>query len=249
MSDCWIGLGANLGDARAAFDAAWSLLRDHPQIEVRQRSGLYRTAPVGVNASEPFLNAVCCVSTTLAPLELLDVLQFIELTLGRTRELHWGPRTLDLDLLFVDEQIISEPRLTVPHPAAWYRRFVIDPLFDVAPTLRHPVLNLTIAELRQRLQIRPLSIAFGASWTSLVEQLRPEVASRYPNAQLISLGDPRTWPVVNMRVHLDNTEPLGSAWRGAIVADLRASPGDPTRRVIDFLTAVFDEPERIGDWP
>ena len=249
MSECWIGLGANLGDARAAFDAAWSMLRDHPQIEVRQRSGLYRTVPVGANAGEAFLNAVCCVSTTLAPLELLDVLQSIELTLGRTRELHWGPRTLDLDLLFVDEQIIREPRLTVPHPAAWYRRFVLDPLFEVAPTLRHPVLNLTIAELRQRLQIRPLSIAFGASWTSLVEQLRPEIASRYPNAQLISLGDPRAWPVVNMRVHLDNTEPLGPTWRGAIVADLRASPGDPTRRMIDFLTAVFDEPERIGDWP
>ena len=248
MSDCWIGLGANLGDARAAFDAAWSLLRDHPQIEIRQRSGLYRTAPVGANAGEAFLNAVCCISTTLAPLELLDVLQSIELTLGRTRELHWGPRTLDLDLLFVDEQVVTEPRLTVPHPAAWYRRFVIDPLAEVAPALRHPVLNLTIAELRQRLQQRPLSIAFGAPWASLVEQLRPEVASRFPNAQLVSLDNPHTRPIVNMRVHMDDTEPLGPDWCGAIAADLRATPGEPARRVIDFLTAVFDEPERIGDW-
>ena len=248
MSDCQIGLGANLGDARAAFDAAWSLLRDHPLIEVGKRSGLYRTAPVGADAGEAFLNAVGCVSTTLAPLELLDVLQSIERTLGRTRELHWGPRTLDLDLLFVDEQVVTMPRLTVPHPGAWHRRFVIDPLFEVAPTLRHPVLNLTVAELRQRLQIRPLSIAFGAPWLSLVEQLQPEVASRFPNARLVGLGDPRSWPVVNMRVHLDNAEPLGPVWRGAIVADLRAAPGEPARRVIDFLTAVFDEPERIGDW-
>lgn len=248
MSDCWIGLGANLGDARAAFDAAWSLLRDHPQIGVRQRSGLYRTAPVGANAGEAFLNAACCISTTLAPLELLDVLQSIERTQGRTRGVHWGPRTLDLDLLFVDEQIISEPRLTVPHPGAWYRRFVIDPLVEVAPTLKHPVLNLTVEELRQRLQIRPLSIAFGPSWDALVEHLRPEVASRFLNAQLVSLHDPRTWPVVNMRVHLDDSEPLRPSSPGAIVADLRAAPGDPARRVIDFLTAVFDEPERMGDW-
>ena len=248
MSDCWIGLGANLGNARVALDAAWSLLRDHPQIEVRQRSGLYRSAPVGANAGEAFLNAVCCVSTTLAPLELLDVLQSIELTLGRTRELHWGPRTLDLDLLFIDEQVVTEPRLTVPHPAAWYRRFVIDPLVEVAPALRHPVLNLTVEELRQRLQIRPLSIAFGSPWASLVEQLRPEVAARFPNAQLVSLGDPLTSPAVAMRVHLDNNEPLGPSSPGAIVADLRPAPGDPARRVIDFLTAVFDEPERIGDW-
>lgn len=248
MSDCWIGLGANLGDARAAFDAAWSLLRDHPQIEVRQRSGLYRTAPVGANAGEAFLNAVCCVSTTLAPLELLDVLQSIELTLGRTRELHWGPRTLDLDLLFVDRQIIHGPRLTVPHPAAWYRRFILDPLAEVVPALRHPVLRLTIAALRLWLQQRPLVIALGAPWAALIEQLRPEVTSRFPHARLVSLGDPHTWPVVNLRIHLDDGELLGPNGRGAVVADLSATPGEPARRVIDFLTAVFDEPERIGDW-
>jgi len=248
MSDCWIGLGANLGNGRVAFDAAWELLRDHSQIEVRQRSGFYRTAPVGQAAGGEFINAVCHISTTLTPLDLLNLLQSIESTLGRTREVHWGPRTLDLDLLFVDDQVINEPRLAIPHPAAWYRRFVVDPLAEIAPTLRHPVLNLTVEELRQRLRIRPLSIAFGAPWAALVEQLQPEVAFRFPNAQLVSLGEPLTWPVVNMRVHLDNSEPLGPSWRGAIVADLRASPGDPARRVIDFLTAVFDEPERISDW-
>ncbi|MEK6262471.1 MAG: 2-amino-4-hydroxy-6-hydroxymethyldihydropteridine diphosphokinase [Planctomycetota bacterium] len=253
MSDCWIGLGANLGNGRAAFDDAWTLLRDHPQIAVRQRSGLYRTAPVGHAAGGEFLNAVCGISTALASLELLDVLQSLESTLGRTREIQWGPRTLDLDLLFVDQQIICEPRLTVPHPAAWYRRFVVDPLFEIVPTLRHPALNLTIAELRQRLQQRPLSIAFGAPWASLVEQLQSEVAFQFPNARLVSLCDRPTEPVVSepvvhMRICLDNSEPLGPSWHGAIVADLRAAPGDPARRVIDFLTAVFDEPERIGDW-
>lgn len=248
MSQCWIGLGANLGNAKAAFDAAWVLLCDHPQIEIHQRSGLYRTTPVGADAGEAFLNAVCCVSTTLAPLELLDLLQSIELTLGRTREVHWGPRTLDLDLLFVDQKIVCEPRLTVPHPAAWYRRFVIDPLVEIAPSLTHPLLNLTVAELRQRLRHRPLSIAFGKQWTSLVEQLQPEVTIRFPSAQLVSLADSRTEPNANVRVHLDNTESLGLDWHGAIVADLRSSPGDAARRVIDFLTAVFDDPERMSGW-
>ena len=248
MSDCWIGLGANLGDGRAAFDAACSLLRDHPQVEVRQRSGLYRTDPVGHAAGGEFLNAVCGISTTLAPLELLDLLQSIESTLGRTREIHWGPRTLDLDLLFVDVQVVDEPRLTVPHPAVSYRRFVVDPLAEIAPTLRHPVVNLTVEELRQRLRIRPLSIAFGAPQAALVEQLRPEVAARFPNARLVCVDDPRASPVADIRVRLDSSDLLVPTYLGAIVADLRASPGDPTRRVIDFLTAVFDEPERIGDW-
>lgn len=248
MSECWIGLGANLGDAQATFDAAWILLRDHPQIEVRQRSGLYRTAPVGANAGEAFLNAVCSVSTTLAPLELLDVLQSIERTLGRTREIHWGPRTLDLDLLFVDEQIIREPRLTVPHPAACYRRFVIDPLAEIAPNLTHPPLNLTALELRQRLQRRPLVIALDVACLPLIEQLRPELTSRFPNAKLVRFDSLETGSPVDVQVRVDNTESAKVARRPVIMADLSASPGDPPRRMIDFLTAVFDEPERVGDW-
>jgi 2-amino-4-hydroxy-6-hydroxymethyldihydropteridine diphosphokinase len=248
VTECWIGLGANLGNGRTAFDAAWSLLREHPRIKAGNRSGLYRTTPVGQAAGGEFLNAVYGVSTTLAPLELLDVLQSIESTLGRTREIHWGPRTLDLDLLFVDEQVIAEPRLIVPHPAAWYRRFVIDPLAEIAPALRHPLVNLTVAELRQRLRVRPLSITFGAPWVALVEQLRLEVASRFPLARLLSLADPSPPPIANLRIRLDDTESLGPTECGAIVADLSALPGDPARRVIDFLTAVFDEPERVGDW-
>ncbi len=248
MPDCWIGLGANLGDGRAAFDAAWSLLRDHPQIEVRQRSGLYRTAPIGQAAGGEFLNAVCRLTTTLAPLELLHQLQTIESALGRTRDVRWGPRTLDLDLLFVEEQVIDEPRLTVPHPGSWYRRFVVDPLAEIAPTLRHPLLNLTIAELRQRLQRRPLSVAFGAPWAALVEQLRPEVASRFPDARLVRVDAPHTPSEPDIRVRLNSGDAPTPTCLGAIVADLRASPGDPARRVIDFLTTVFDEPERIGDW-
>lgn len=248
MPECWIGLGANLGDARAALDAAWSMLRDHSQVEVRHRSGLYRTAPVGANAGEAFVNAVCCVSTTLTPLALLDELQSIERNLGRTRELHWGPRTLDLDLLFFGGQVVAEPRLTVPHPAAWYRRFVIDPLVEIAPTFRHPVLDRTIEELRQHLRVRPLSVAFGDTWTSLVAHLQQEVASRFPSARLISLGASDASSVAHVRVHPDDSEPPWSTSRGEFVADLRAAPGDLARRVIDFLTAVLDEPQRIGDW-
>jgi 2-amino-4-hydroxy-6-hydroxymethyldihydropteridine diphosphokinase len=248
MSDCWIGLGSNQGNGRAAFEAAWESLRAHPQIAVHRRSGLYQTSPVGLSAGGEFLNAVCGLSTTLAPLELLDLLQSIEATLGRTRELHWGPRTLDLDLLLVDEQLIDEPRLTVPHPAASYRRFVVDPLVEVAPGLRHPVLNLTITELLEQLQQRPLSIAFGTSWASLVEHLRPGVASRFPAARLISLSDPGVLPAGHMRVCLQGSEPFTPDCQGTIIADLRTTPGDSAERVFDFLTAVFDEPKRIGDW-
>ena len=255
MTAAWIGLGANLGDARSAFDAALSQLDAHPQISVLARSGLYQTAPVGQLAGNAFLNAVCRVETSLAPLEMLDVLQSIEKQLGRQRGIPWGPRTLDLDLLFFGEQLIESPRLTVPHPGAWYRRFVLDPLIEIAPDLKHPLFQVSLSELRDRLQARPLYIRLAPHWTALCETARDQIAAQFPSITLTaddSSCEPEGRATRSLRLRL-----LSDDWQATadaaspcpfsqLVADLTASPGEPLEKVIDFLTALHDEPQRLG---
>lgn len=242
MSDAWIGIGANLGEPRAAFDTVWQELHHHPDIRLRQRSGIYHTSPVGMHAGSTFSNAVFSLSTTLRPLELLDLLQSIETGLGRTRDVRWGPRPIDLDLLFIGEQVLNDPRLTLPHPAAWYRRFVLDPLFELAPGLRHPVLGLTIAELRELLAARPL---FIQCQDPVINALSTGFQAKFPDVRIVAaeLNSPAT-----IGIRLSRDELHGESWRGIPVADLSTTPGDAFRRVSDFLTSVIDEPRRISDW-
>lgn len=255
MTAAWIGLGANLGDARATFDEALSQLDAHPQISVHSRSGLYQTAPVGQLAGNAFLNAACRVETSLAPLKLLDVLQSIEKELGRQRGIQWGPRTLDLDLLFFGEQLIESPRLTVPHPGAWYRRFVLDPLIEIAPELKHPLFQVSLSELRDRLQARPLQIRLAPHWTALCESTRDQIASQFSGITLIAdnlahATKERTTPPLWLKLHSDDWKSRVHSDHSEIpvqlVADLTASPGEPLEKVIDFLTALHDEPQRLG---
>lgn len=152
-----IALGGNLGDVPQTFERARTAVSLFATDNVRM-SRLYRTDPVGAQAGDVFWNAALCCETSLPPLHLLDELQAIETQNGRTRTLHWGPRTLDLDLIFYGEHVLSTERLTLPHPHAWYRRFVLDPVADLTPELRHPVLDVTVSELRRRLLPRPLPI-------------------------------------------------------------------------------------------
>ncbi len=255
MTAAWIGLGANLGDARSAFDAALSQLDAHPQITVLTRSSHYRTAPVGQVAGNVFLNAACCVETSLIPLELLDVLQSIEQQLGRQRGIQWGPRTLDLDLLFFGEQIVESPRLTVPHPGAWYRRFVLDPLIEIAPDLKHPLFQVSLSELRDRLQSRPLQINLAPHWNALCESSRTQIASLFPGITLTADNSPRTpegraTRPLRLKLQSDDWKAIAvavnSMFPGLLTADLTASPGEPLEKVLDFLTALHDEPQRLG---
>ncbi len=138
MSRAYIALGANLGDPAATVNAAFTALGDLPQTRRVAVSALYRTAPVGITEQPEFVNAAALVETTLAPEELLDALLAIEQQFGRVRAERNGPRTLDLDLLLYDEQVISTPRLTLPHPRLHLRAFVLYPLADLAPDLQLP---------------------------------------------------------------------------------------------------------------
>ena len=143
-----IALGSNLGDRAATMRAALGLLAD-AATAVGAVSGFIETASVGGPAdAPPYLNAVAVLQTGLEPLPLLARLMEVERTLGRRRpSVPAAPRTIDLDLLVYDDLVLDDPRLTLPHPRMHLRRFVLDPLAQVAPDWRHPVLGRTAREL------------------------------------------------------------------------------------------------------
>ncbi|OXM82477.1 2-amino-4-hydroxy-6-hydroxymethyldihydropteridine diphosphokinase [Paenibacillus rigui] len=127
----YIALGSNMGDRERFLQDAIRQLDTHEEIAVSGRSGIYETEPVGVVDQDPFLNMVIEVETSLSAQALFDVMVRIELELGRTRELRWGPRTLDLDLLLYQDTVQDDPFLILPHPRMLERAFVMVPLVEV----------------------------------------------------------------------------------------------------------------------
>lgn len=134
----YIGLGSNLENPRAQVEQALVELATTPQSQLLAKSPLYRSAPVGPGDQPDYINAVALLETSLSPLALLDTLQAIEQSHQRVRIEHWGPRTLDLDILLLDQQTIDSERLKVPHPYLTQRNFVLYPLADIAPELQLP---------------------------------------------------------------------------------------------------------------
>jgi 2-amino-4-hydroxy-6-hydroxymethyldihydropteridine diphosphokinase len=133
----YIGLGANLGDARATLAAAVAALATLPACRLEASSPVYRSAPMASSGPD-YLNAVAALATSLAPHDLLHALQGIEQQHGRERPYRNAPRTLDLDLLLFGNQVIDSPDLVVPHPRLHQRAFVLRPLADLAPLLVIP---------------------------------------------------------------------------------------------------------------
>jgi 2-amino-4-hydroxy-6-hydroxymethyldihydropteridine diphosphokinase len=142
MTTAYIGLGANLGDRLATLREAVRSLGKLGRITAV--SSLYETEPVGYLEQPPFLNAVVALETALAPTELMQALLAIERDMGRTREFKNAPRTLDLDLLLLDDLVLDIPGLTLPHPRMHERAFVLVPLAEIAPNLWHPALGRLI---------------------------------------------------------------------------------------------------------
>jgi 2-amino-4-hydroxy-6-hydroxymethyldihydropteridine diphosphokinase len=131
VTSCAIGLGSNLGDSRGLLDLAIKSLANHPQIELMQVAGYYCTKPIGPPQPD-YLNSAVTIATSLSPWELLMVLQSIENNSGRERQVHWGARTLDLDLLLYGCWYINTLSLQVPHPYMADRGFVLVPLAEIA---------------------------------------------------------------------------------------------------------------------
>ena len=147
MNTVYLSLGSNLGDRKSHLDRALEQL-PHVGVEVKRLSSVYETEPVGLRAQPWFLNLVVKGETELFPLQLLGRLQSIEIAMGRRRSaVSGGPRTIDVDILFYGNFVIESDELIVPHPRLTERRFVLEPLMEIAPDLRHPVFHLTVREL------------------------------------------------------------------------------------------------------
>ena len=152
MVNAYIGLGSNLDNPQGHVRQALEELKKLPQSQLLSASKLYLSKPVGPQDQDDFINAVVILATTLEPLALLDELQAIEHQHQRVRARHWGPRTLDLDLLLFGDQSIQHPRLTVPHAELSQRDFVIGPLLELCPDLALPN-GTMIQELLQQCPI------------------------------------------------------------------------------------------------
>jgi 2-amino-4-hydroxy-6-hydroxymethyldihydropteridine diphosphokinase len=142
----YFGLGSNLGDRAAMLRQALEKL-ESPGLTVKRVSSVYETAPMEFTDQRWFLNMAVEAETGLFPMQLLHRIQKVEHQLGRRRAVAKGPRNIDIDILFYGHAIIDSPQLVVPHPAAHQRRFVLEPLAELAPDLRHPVLRRTVLEM------------------------------------------------------------------------------------------------------
>ena len=145
--EVYIALGSNMGDKQAYLEAAVDGLRRMKDCRVETVSEWIETKPYGMTEQEPFLNGALKLHTLLSPRELLERLHELEQEAKRERKVHWGPRTLDLDILLYDDRIVEEPDLCIPHVDMQNREFVLAPMVEIAPYKRHPVYGRTMKEM------------------------------------------------------------------------------------------------------
>lgn len=150
--DCYVALGSNLGNREALLKEAVAKLEKEKHIRKLKTSSFIRTAPYGVTDQPEFLNGAVYFQTLLTPHELLGFLHEIEQEAGRERKIHWGPRTLDLDILFYDDLILYESDLIIPHIDLHNREFVLKPMCELNPLWKHPVSGKSMQELWKELQ-------------------------------------------------------------------------------------------------
>ncbi len=149
MPTVYLALGANLGDREKNLRDALTQIAAF--VEIKRVSSIYETEPWGVRDQPWFLNLVCVGTTTLSPVDLLRRAKKIENEMGRAEGIRFGPRPIDIDILFYDDVIELSPALTIPHPRLHERAFVLVPLAEIAPTFVHPRLRATVRVLLERL--------------------------------------------------------------------------------------------------
>lgn len=148
----YIALGSNLGDKKGYLDRAVEELGARKDCRIIKCSSWIETEPYGYLEQDSFLNGAMCLETLLEPYELLEVLHDLEQKAERERKIHWGPRTLDLDILFYDDLIMGEGDLCIPHVDMKNRDFVLRPMVEIAPYMHHPVYGLTMREMLDELE-------------------------------------------------------------------------------------------------
>lgn len=156
MAIVYLALGSNVGNGDQQFDAAIELLT--ASLTNIEQAPRYSSKAVGVTDQPDFLNTVIRAETTLSPMELLSLTQSTEQRVGRVKRFHWGPREIDVDIIFYDDQIIDLPDLSIPHPRFSERDFVLKPLRDITPDFVDPSSGLTVQELYDQLPVDAHSI-------------------------------------------------------------------------------------------
>lgn len=151
--EAYIAVGSNMGDSREHIAQALGQLQKNKDIRVEKVSELLETLPYGVVEQDNFVNGMFEIRTLLAPEELLQELHRIEQMEGRERKLHWGPRTLDLDIIFYDDQVYASEDLVIPHIDMENRYFVLKPLSELAPNFRHPITHKTVTQMLSELPV------------------------------------------------------------------------------------------------
>ena len=154
----FIGFGANLGDKQKNIDEAIDILSKRDDMKILRRSTIIETEPWGYEEQDNFLNGVLEIKTWLSPRLLMQVLLETEAALKRERIIHWGPRTLDLDILFYDNLITDDPVVTLPHPRIQDRLFVLEPMTEIAPNFIHPVLRKSMSRLTEELKAKEADV-------------------------------------------------------------------------------------------
>jgi 2-amino-4-hydroxy-6-hydroxymethyldihydropteridine diphosphokinase len=235
-----VAVGGNVGDVRQTLRRAQTLVEQDGSVQNLRSAELFRSVAMGADAGDSFINSAWVFETSLEPLGLLDLLQRVENELGRTREVRWGPRTLDLDLIFYGDEVIDLPRLVVPHPHCWYRQFVLAPVVSLLPDSVHPSFGRTMRELSERLEAKPFVLGVGgepADDSSLAKVARqfPSVDVQRQNSRNDDeLGE------VSLAVWFGNEEsqPKNPLW-------LRIAPEIEHQFLQDALTAASTDVEPV----
>ena len=156
----YLGFGTNLGDRKKNLDRAIISLDSRPDLTILRTSGIYETEPWGMTDQPNFLNMVAEIATSISLGELLERVKKLEQDMGREDGPRFGPRLIDVDILMLEDQVVNQPDLQIPHASLHLRAFVLVPLAELAPDLVHPVLGETIAQLASRVNgldgVKPL---------------------------------------------------------------------------------------------
>ena len=152
MANVYLGLGSNLGDRKENLEKSIESLDNFAEIEVTNRSSILETEPYGKTDQPEFMNMCVEINTRMSPLSLLETVLGIEHSLGRVREEVWGPRIIDIDILLYEDLDLELDDLSIPHKEMHLRSFVLEPLSEIAPDVKHPTLDKLVIELKEDLE-------------------------------------------------------------------------------------------------
>ncbi|WP_437225276.1 2-amino-4-hydroxy-6-hydroxymethyldihydropteridine diphosphokinase [Planctomicrobium sp. SH661] len=273
-----IAMGGNLGDVCETFHRAVTAMGSLSGVEVVAVSSNYVTRAIGTNSGSDYINAAALLSVDCSPIELLRKLQQIEADLGRVRTLHWGPRTLDLDIISYGDEVINHTEgersadssqlptgpaendslsispstlnpqpstLFVPHPACWYRRFVLDPWCEIAPDWKHPVLLETVREMQSRLLKRPIDVGVNLVQPLIAlvtEMIKHEFT--HSDVRIIPEDGERQSPDVPLDVELCDSSTL-SQCASVNPRAITLSHANAVETAKQILRAALDEPQLL----